>query len=34
MTGLTKEQKIEFLRTILKIRRFEEKTIQMVDEAK
>ena len=34
MTDLTKEQKIEFLRTILKIRRFEEKTIQMYQVAK
>ena len=34
MAGLTKEQKIEFLRTILKIRRFEEKTIQMYQTAK
>jgi len=34
MTGVTKEQKIEFLRTILKIRRFEEKTIQLYQVAK
>jgi len=34
MADLTKEQKIEFLRTILKIRRFEEKTIQMYQTAK
>jgi pyruvate dehydrogenase E1 component alpha subunit len=34
MSGLTKERKIEFLRTILKIRRFEEKTIQMYQVAK
>ena len=34
MTDLTKERKIEFLRTILKIRRFEEKTIQMYQTAK
>jgi TPP-dependent pyruvate/acetoin dehydrogenase alpha subunit len=34
MTGLTKERKIEFLRTILRIRRFEEKTIQMYQVAK
>lgn len=34
MTDLTKEQKIDFLRTILKIRRFEEKTIQMYQVAK
>jgi pyruvate dehydrogenase E1 component alpha subunit len=34
MTDLTKERKIEFLRTILKIRRFEEKTIQMYQVAK
>jgi pyruvate dehydrogenase E1 component alpha subunit len=34
MAELTKERKIEFLRTILKIRRFEEKTIQMYQIAK
>ena len=34
MADLTKERKIEFLRTILKIRRFEEKTIQMYQTAK
>ena len=34
MAELTKGQKIQFLRTILKIRRFEEKTIQMYQIAK
>jgi pyruvate dehydrogenase E1 component alpha subunit len=34
MADLTKERKIQFLRTILKIRRFEEKTIQMYQIAK
>ena len=32
--GLTKEQKVEMLKTIIKIRRFEEKTIQLYQIAK
>jgi pyruvate dehydrogenase E1 component alpha subunit len=34
MVGLTKEQKVEMLKTIIKIRRFEEKTIQLYQIAK
>src|SRR4030066_2049682 len=34
MTNLTAEQKIELLRTIIKIRRFEEKTVQLYQTAR